>query len=251
MPRNKRNKVISLTKVKSKGSALKDALIDTVREAASTHRHVFVFSVSNMRNDKFKDFRQVLKKDYNNSVIYMGKGSIMSLALGLTEDNEIRAGTHLVAKHIVSGAALLFTNSDSDKIADLLQSFEEPNFARSGFIATKQFELQAGILEDQPFSMETQLRKLGLPTKLDNGKVRLERDVVVCKKGSKLTPEQCKILEIFGIQMALMRCHLICHLDMEECEYREYEEQLDLTNDNDEDDELISYDNDEDDEMAE
>eukprot|EP00461_Guttulinopsis_vulgaris_P000847 UN00847 len=80
--------------------------------------------------------------------------------------------------------------------------------------------------------MEMQLRKLGLPTKLDNGKVVLERDVVVCKKGQKLTPEQCKILEIFGVEMALMRIHVKAHLDMEAGEYQEYDE-LDITGDDD------------------
>lgn len=240
MPRNKRQKVVSLTQVKPKGSQHKDQLIATIREAATSYQHVIAFKVSNMRNNLFKDLRDKLKKEYDNTVIYMGKGKIMQLALGVNEEGEIRDGCHLVGKACSGGVALLFTNSDANTMLELLQSFEESNFARSGFVATSDFSLEEGVLEDQPFSMEMQLRKLGLPTKLDNGKVVLEREVVVCKKGQKLTPEQCKILEIFGVEMALMRLHVMLHLDMEAGEFQEYDE-MDLTAEGDEE-EAIVYD---------
>lgn len=34
------------------------------------------------------------------------------------------------------------------------------------------------------------------------GRVELQSDVKVCAKGDILTPEQCKILQIFGVKMA-------------------------------------------------
>jgi mRNA turnover protein 4 len=136
---------------------------------------------------------------------------------------------------------------------DTLQGYECPNYARSGFRATQDFFLEEGILEDQPFSMETQLRKLGLPTKLDNGKVRLESDTMVCKKGAILNPSQAKLLELFGVEMAIMRIHVQAHLDMEAGEFQEYQE-LDLSGqeggDADEDDEEEDDGDDDDNAMA-
>jgi hypothetical protein len=44
-----------------------------------------------------------------------------------------------------------------------------------------------------------------LPTKLVLGRVMLEHDVVVASKGDKLTPEQCKVLQIFGVKLARCR----------------------------------------------
>ena len=241
MPRNKRNRVVSLSKVKPKGSTAKEKLMNSIREAITEYRHAIVFSISNARSTQLKDLRQTLP----DTRFFMGKNRIMNLALGQDEESEARDGLHLVSKHITRGAGLLLTNHDAEEIINTLQAFEAPNFARSGFAATSQFELPEGILEDQPFSMETQLRKLGLPTKLDNGKVYLEQDTVVCKKGQILTPEQCKILELFGVEMAVMRIHVKAHLDMEAGEFQEYQE-LDISgeaeddenNDNDEDDEM-------------
>lgn len=226
MVRSKRSRVVTLTQVKPKGASSKEALINNIREACQEYRHIIVFKVSNIRNNKLKELRQEL----SNCRLFMAKRKLMTLALGETEDSEIRDGVHLISKAIVGGAGIIFANEDAQPILDRLQTYEAANFPRSGFIATDEFSIKAGILEDQPFAIEPQLRKLGLSTKLDNGKVRLTQDTVVCHKGQKLTPEQCKILEIFGIEMALMHIHVIAHLDMLEGEYQEFQE-LDLDED--------------------
>lgn len=45
-----------------------------------------------------------------------------------------------------------------------------------------------------PHNMETQLRKLGMPTELNNGVVHLRGDYTVCSAGAILTPEQAQVL---------------------------------------------------------
>lgn len=50
--------------------------------------------------------------------------------------------------------------------------------------------------------MEPQLRQLGLPTTLKKGVVTLLSDYEVCKEGDVLTPEQARILKLFGYEMA-------------------------------------------------
>lgn len=51
---------MSLTKVKKKGREWKGALIDRVRRLCDEHDNVYVVRYRNMRNDRFKDFREVL-----------------------------------------------------------------------------------------------------------------------------------------------------------------------------------------------
>ena len=50
--------------------------------------------------------------------------------------------------------------------------------------------------------METQFRQLGLPTKLNMGKIELEADVYVCKIGTTLSVEQAKLLKLLGHKMS-------------------------------------------------
>jgi hypothetical protein len=58
--------------------------------------------------------------------------------------------------------------------------------------------------------MEPQLRKLGLPTSLKNGVIELQAVVTVCREGDVLTPEQCKILQLFNQQIAQFKVKLHC-----------------------------------------
>jgi len=219
MPVNKRNKVVSLTKVNKKGQANKDKLIEDVRTACDTFKHVFVFSVPNMRNSKFKDMRQ----QWLGSKFFLGKNKVMAHALGMELSSEHKAGTSKIARHLKGQCGLLFTDTDVQEVLDFFNEYEETNFARSGFKCTHDFALEKGILEDQPFSIEPQLRRLGLNTRLNNGKVELEADTQVCRAGDKLTPSQCKLLELFGVEMAVMRVLLHAHLDLNAGKFQLFE----------------------------
>lgn len=77
------------------------------------------------------------------------------------------------------------------------ESYECPDYARSGNIATEDVTINAGPLTQFQHTMEPQLRKLGMHTSLKKGIVTLESDFVLCKKGDKLTPEQARLLVIF------------------------------------------------------
>lgn len=73
-------------------------------------------------------------------------------------------------------------------------SVREVDFARSGNVATRTVKVSKGPLEETPFSMAEELRKLGLPIELRHGVVNLIADKTICKEGDVLTPEQCRLL---------------------------------------------------------
>jgi hypothetical protein len=50
---------VALTKVKKKGREWKDALFDKVRSYCEKHEAVYVLKYYNMRNDRFKELREV------------------------------------------------------------------------------------------------------------------------------------------------------------------------------------------------
>lgn len=112
---------------------------------------------------------------------------------------------------ITGNRGLLFTNKPQSEVVEYFSQFSASHFARSGFECTGNYKLAEGALPADrcPHPMEPLLRKLGLPTELKMGKVLLRQDVNVAHKGDVLTPEQCKILQIFGVKLATFKIHLL------------------------------------------
>lgn len=141
MVKNRRNKVVSLTQVNKKGQKNKDKLMEDIRSCCETYKNVFVFSVRNMRNNKFKDMRMA----WQGSRFFMGKNKVMSHALGANEANAHRPGTNLLVEQLKgNNVGIFFTNSSDDEVIEYFNTYEEPNFARSGFKCTYDFSLQRG-----------------------------------------------------------------------------------------------------------
>ncbi|CAM2104388.1 mRNA turnover protein 4 homolog isoform X2 [Caretta caretta] len=198
MPKSKRDKKISLTKTTKKGLEVKQGLIEELRKCVDTYKHLFIFSVVNMRNNKLKDIRSAWK----HSRIFFGKNKVMMVALGRGPADEYKENLHQVSKHLKGEVGLLFTNRTKEEVNEWFSQFKEVDFARAGNKATFTVSLDTGPLEQFPHSMEPQLRQLGLPTALKKGVVTLLSDYEVCKEGDVLTPEQARVLKLFGYEMA-------------------------------------------------
>jgi len=146
---------------------------------------------------------------------FLGKNKVMALSLGKSKSSEYKEGLYQVSKNITGNRGLFFTNTSKEDVLRTFDEFKEEHYPRSGFIATRNFYIEPGPL-NQPFSMEPTLRKLGLPTKLKDGAIQLDTKVTVCQVGDTLTPEQCRILEYFEQKMAIMRILIHYHYSFQD-----------------------------------
>lgn len=215
MPKSKRDKKISLTKTTKKGLEAKQNLIEELRKCADIYRHVFVFSVENMRNNKLKDIRTAWK----HSRFFFGKNKVMTIALGKGPTDEYKDNLHKLSRFLRGEVGVLFTNKTKDEVQEYFGNFKEVDYARAGNTASMAVTLDEGPLDQFPHSMEPQLRQLGLPTALKKGVVTLIKDFEVCKEGDTLTPEQARILKLFGFEMAEFKLSIKCMWNSESGEF--------------------------------
>ncbi|KAG8969498.1 mRNA turnover and ribosome assembly protein [Tulasnella sp. 419] len=173
-----------------------------------------------MRNSALKDVRQQWK---GTGRMFFGKSKVMAKALGTTPESEYKPGLSKVAQKLQGPLGLFFTSYPPDETLSWFQSFQKPDFARAGNKATKDVVLPEGPLlmyndPSSPFpaSMDPQLRKLGLTTKLVKGVPSLEVPHMICKKGTKLTAEQAQLLKLVGEQMAVFRVRTVGHWSEED-----------------------------------
>ncbi|KAK9093773.1 hypothetical protein Scep_025242 [Stephania cephalantha] len=224
MPKSKRDRKVTLSKTKKKGREHKESIVNSIREAVEKYSSAYVFSFENMRNLKFKEFRDQLK---STSRFFLGSNKVMQIAIGRSVADEIQPGLHKVSKLIHGDTGLFFTNMPKEEVMRLFEEYEEYDFARTGSKATEKVELKEGPLEQFTHEMEPFLRKQGLPVRLNKGVVELVSDFVVCEEGKPLSPESARIVRLLGIKMATFRLHLICRWSLEDFEI--LKEGLDLS----------------------
>ncbi|XP_065063121.1 mRNA turnover protein 4 homolog [Rhopilema esculentum] len=206
MPKSKRNKIVTLSKTTSKGMELKKELVDKVKTSVDEFAYIYIFSVENMRNSKIKDIRN----EWRSSRFFFGKNKVMAVALGRSHEDEYKENLHEVSKRLKGNVGLLFTNKSREEVLRWFEKYRDLDYSRTGNIATKDIALPEGPLdpEDFSFSMEPQLRQLGLPTELRKGIIHLTEEYKVCKEGDTLTPEQCRILKLFNHPLSEFRVKL-------------------------------------------
>ncbi|XP_064597695.1 mRNA turnover protein 4 homolog [Liolophura sinensis] len=198
MPKSKRDKKVSLTQTRKKGLEWKQTFIEEIRDCCDKYARIFTFSVQNMRNVQLKTVRQ----EWRHSRFFFGKNKVMSLALGRSPQEEYRESLHQISRQLKGQTGLLFTNTTKEDVLKYFDSYRCLDFARSGNKATQTVVLEEGPIPEFSHSMEPQLRQLGLPTSLKRGVITLLREHQVCEEGDILTPEQARILKLFGYEMA-------------------------------------------------
>ncbi|XP_073041540.1 uncharacterized protein [Primulina eburnea] len=226
MPKSKRNRAVTLSKTKKKGREQKENVVSSIREAIEKYDSVYVFTFENMRNIKFKEFRERLK---SSSRFFLGSNKVMQFALGRTVSDEIKPGLHKISKLLRGDSGILLTCLPKDEVQRIFEEYEDYDFARTGSVATEKVELKEGPLEQFTHEMEPFLRKQGMPVRLNKGVVEIVSDFMICEEGKPISPESSRILRLLGIKMATFKLYLVCRWSSEEFEiYKEGLEDSDI-----------------------
>ncbi|TFY83858.1 hypothetical protein EWM64_g148 [Hericium alpestre] len=214
MPKSRRQKLVSLTKVAKKTREQKGAQIAEIQDNCEKWKYCWLFAVGNMRNAHLKTVRRLWK---DSARMYFGRGAVMAKALGTTPEAEHRPGLSTLANQIKGQVGLFFTNSEPDEVIEWFKDFHQADFARAGNRATRTVVLPAGPIlqhhstpsEPFPHNEEPQLRKLGLATTMKRGVPTLEVPHRLCEKGKKLTAEQSQLLKLIGERMVEFKVGLM------------------------------------------
>lgn len=148
--------------------------------------------------------------------LFFGKTKVMAVALGTTPENACAPNIEKLSPYLAGAVGLLFTSREPQSVIDYFDAFHPSDYARAGNISPRSFTIPSGMVyahageiateHDEPMShtIEPNLRKLGVPTKLVRGKITLEMDggYQVCKAGDVLDSRQTTLLKMFGVAVA-------------------------------------------------
>ncbi|KAI1423608.1 ribosomal protein L10-domain-containing protein [Xylaria sp. FL1777] len=234
MPKSKRARVMHASSVTKKTREHKERLFENVRECIPQYQHCFVLTIDNMRNTYLKDVRQEL----SDSRLFFGKTKLMARALGHTPEDSQADNLHQLTPYLKGAVGLLFTNREPASLLAYFADLSQVDFARAGAVATREFVIPRGVVmstagevpaeHDVPMghTVEPELRRLGVPTRMVKGRVVLEdapdnadadadedvkRGYVVCRPGDVLDSRQTRLLKLFSVCMAEFRVRVLAY----------------------------------------
>ncbi|KAK4216068.1 ribosome assembly factor mrt4 [Rhypophila decipiens] len=234
MPKSKRARVYNLTQVTKKTREQKEKLFENIRESIPKFQHCFVFSVDNMRNNYLKDVRREL----SDSRLFFGKTKLTARALGTTPEEAQADGIDKLSPYLTGTVGLLFTNRPPAEIQAYFSNLSQVDFARAGTVATRTFVIPPGVVystggevpaeHDVPVAhtLEPELRRLNVPTRMVKGKVVLGsideatgevsgEGHTVCKEGEVLDSRQTRLLKMFSVCLSEFKVQLLAYWSAE------------------------------------
>mmetsp|Transcript_6931 Transcript_6931/g.7920 ORF Transcript_6931/g.7920 Transcript_6931/m.7920 type:complete len:250 (+) Transcript_6931:203-952(+) len=204
MPKSRRNKQVSLTKVKKGGKERKGTLIENVRDSVDEFPHLYVLRFKNMKNVAFKKLRDEIQ---DSTRFFLGSNKVMQVALGRDETDALRENLNKVSDRLAGNAGLCFTKLPRAELQNKFAMHEDFDYARPGQVATETVQFEAGPVHGHTgaplaHTLEPTCRANGMPTRLNHGTVELLVNHEVCKEGDLLSPKACALLRLFDIKMA-------------------------------------------------
>lgn len=228
MPKSRRNKVVHLTNVTKKNREQKEKLFENIREALGEYQHCFVFGVDNMRNTYLKTVRQEL----SDSRIFFGKTKLMARALGHNPEDSHAENIYKLSSYLKGTVGLLLTNREPEAVLSYFDALSQVDFARAGATSPRDFVIPYGTLystagevpaeHDVPLghTLEPELRRLGVPTRMVKGRVVLEEGpegankdggYVVCREGDILDSRQTRLLKLFSVCVSEFKVKILAY----------------------------------------
>jgi len=177
-----------------KSTHVSEAKKQKVKELAEQmkRKSVMVVSVRSVPSAQFQDIKKKLR---HKAKIQVAKKSLVDFALEHSGIKELRE----LEKFVNDNTALLFSDEDAFEISAILTEEKAPSKAKAGQEAPEDLIVPAGLTELAPGPDISALSAVGLQPKVENGKISIMKEKVLCKKGEIITPEKASILAKLNI----------------------------------------------------
>ena len=161
--------------------------VNNLKELIESHSVVGMANLADIPAPQLQKMRRTLKED---ATVKMSRKTLMSLALSESQKSNIDA----LGEHMEGQPALIFTNMNPFKLFKILEASKTPAPAKAGSIAPSDIVVPKGDTAFKPGPILGELQKVGIPAKIDKGKIVITKDKVVVAEGEVVSREIAGIL---------------------------------------------------------
>ena len=152
-----------------------------------SHKVVGMADLSDIPAPQLQKMRRTLK---DSALIKMSRKTLMNLALKDSDKSNIEA----LGKHMDGQPALIFTDMNPFKLYKILEDSKTQAPAKAGNTAPSDIVVPQGDTAFPPGPMLGELQKIGIPAKIEKGKIVITKDKIVVEEGEKINGNIASIL---------------------------------------------------------
>lgn len=223
MPKSKRRREYNFSKSKKKGTDNKGKQIEALNELINNFESIWVFSIVHASTEFIKEMRLKLEP----SKIYLGKNSLVQVAIREFEDTEKRPNLACLSPYLRGKVGILFSNAPPSEVVSVFEGFHESAFAITGQEVSETVELEEGPLT-YPVSMASLLAKLGMPVEAKHGELHLSANHRVCTAGDTLSKHQAHLLKLLDKKLGVSAPILLARYSAGELDHQVDVEGVDM-----------------------
>ncbi|MGB7968311.1 MAG: 50S ribosomal protein L10 [Methanobacterium sp.] len=173
--------------------------VASLKELIASHEVVGMANLLDIPAPQLQKMRRTLK---DSAVLKMSRKTFMSLALNGSEKENIEA----LEGYMEGQPAMIFTNMNPFKLYKILESSKTAAPAKAGSIAPEDIVVPKGDTAFKPGPILGELQKIGIPAKIEKGKIVITSDKTIVAAGESIPRDVASILtrlEIFPLEVGI------------------------------------------------
>ena len=173
--------------------------VASLKELIASHEVVGMANLLDIPAPQLQKMRRTLK---DSAVLKMSRKTFMSLALNSSDKKNIEA----LEGYMEGQPAMIFTNMNPFKLYKILESSKTASPAKAGSIAPEDIVVPKGDTAFKPGPILGELQKIGIPAKIEKGKIVITSDKTIVAAGESIPRDVASILtrlEIFPLEVGI------------------------------------------------
>lgn len=173
--------------------------VKNLKSLIKSHQVVGIANLENIPAPQLQKMRRTLK---GSATVKMSRKTLMNLALNDSEKSDIES----LGEYMDGQPALIFTDMNPFKLYKILEESKTQAPAKAGSIAPDDIMVPQGDTPFKPGPVLGELQKVGIPAKIEKGKIVITADKTIVAAGEVISKDVSSILtrlEIYPLEVGI------------------------------------------------
>ncbi|WP_297418217.1 50S ribosomal protein L10 [Thermococcus sp.] len=134
------------------------------------------------------------------ALLRVSRNTLIELAIKRATEELSNPELEKLIDYIQGGTGILATDMNPFKLYKLLEESKTPAPAKAGAVAPHDVVIPAGPTSLAPGPIVGEMQALGIPARIEKGKVSIQKDYTALKAGEIITDQMARILNALGVE---------------------------------------------------